>query len=558
MKIFWRHPVHLIWIFIAYLPLIWCMSIPMTGDQKTYIAIAQEMWERGEWFRPYLFGEPNYLKPPFQYWMTLISWKLLGFNLLATFLPSLLALVGTSWFLSEIASSLGERRWYVNAGLWFACSIGALTYATSAQMDIYVCLFYAAAWWAGLKFLEPWDDTRNTRWLYLAFAIAGLSALVKSPLYSVLWVFGYISYLVISGEWLLFKNKHLYFALLVGIILGLAWFVGMILTDQERFVGQYWLQEQAHKGSNGGKLKNLWVPLLYLAAPFTLLVLTSLRSVILGRKTNSIMRFVVAWSWPPALFFSIFPYKTSLYLFILVPALAILADWGSFRASRTRTFKWAARITGILLFVALGVGSLTLYRSEFIESWLAALIALTGLVAMVVSWMGWMRVFSFCVLSCILFFRVGSVELMRPDVEALKNLLGTEVRANQVAMLDESKNIWHEIGLWSVVIAKPMKRLYDLDDVIDHLSQGGTLILSDDEMEKYQLTMETFLKTKGYELSYETWKRFKRRTKIPIREILFKGRAGVPDFEERMTRKYQVIRIKPVVASFSFSVEPGV
>ena len=42
----WRHPGHLIWILAAYVPLLWEMMIPFTGDQKTYIAIAMEMRER--------------------------------------------------------------------------------------------------------------------------------------------------------------------------------------------------------------------------------------------------------------------------------------------------------------------------------------------------------------------------------------------------------------------------------------------------------------------------------------------------------------------------------
>ena len=79
-NLLWRHPGHLFWVAAAYLINLGSFSVPLTGDQKTYVAIANEMRERGSWMVPYLFGEPNYLKPPFQYWATLISWNLFGWN----------------------------------------------------------------------------------------------------------------------------------------------------------------------------------------------------------------------------------------------------------------------------------------------------------------------------------------------------------------------------------------------------------------------------------------------------------------------------------------------
>lgn len=547
-KILWRHPGHLVWILFAYIPWLNEMSIPLTGDQKTYIAIAMEMWERGDWWRPYLFAEPNYLKPPFQYWMTLLSWSVLGFNMLGTLLPSVLATVGTAWFVSEIAGLLGERRWYVSAGLWFAATIGAMTYGTTAQMDIYLCLFYAAAWWAGLKFLADPDGTRQVKWLYIAFLIAGLSSLVKSPLYAVFWVLGYLSYLFISGEWLLFKNRHVYLAWAAGVGAGLIWFVAMAATDGDRFLAQYWGQEQAGKiGGNGGTVWNLWIPLLYMAFPFTLLLIPGVRSIVVGRKTNAITRFVVSWCWPPALFFTLYPYRTSLYLFILVPALAVFADWGCFRASRTRTFKWAARTTGGAMLIALSFASLVLWRAEFIPIWLALALVFAGAAGVVVAWMGWVRVFALCSLAAVLLFRIGAVELARSDLSGLKAALGP-IKSHQVAMLDESKNIWHEVGLLSVALGTPMKRLYGLDDLVDHLSRGGTLILSDTDFEKYQYTLDSFLGTRGLEIEYAPWKRFKRRQKFPMKDLILRGRGELPEFDDMISREFKVARLKPALA----------
>ncbi len=538
----WRHPGHLIWIFAAYIPLLWEMVIPFTGDQKTYISIAMEMRQRGEWLQPFLFGEPNYLKPPLQYWITLLSWETLGFNPFATFLPGVLALVGTAWFLGEIASLLGERRWYVNSGLWFAATLGAMTYGLSAQMDIYVCLFYAASWWAGLKFIDEREDSeRKVKWLYIAFMIAGLSSLVKSPLYSAFWVLGYLIYLFFSGEWLLFKNRHLYLAWISGMIAGLLWFFALYLRDGERFWAQYILQEQVNKGSNGGTLANLWVPLLYMAFPLTLLIFTAIRSAWMGRRTAGVLRFVAAWSLPPALFFSIFPYRTSLYLFILVPALAVLVDWGCFRANRTRTFLWLARATGFLMMFGLSLIGFILYRFEYIEAWLFLAFCFTGIVSAGVLWFGYMRLFTLAGLMAVFFFRVGSTELARGDRDGLIAALG-KPEPYQGAMLDETRDIWHEVGLLSVSMSSPMKRLFDYDDIVEHLEAGGVLVLSDGQAEKYRVTLDNSFQSRAKSLEWKPWRRFKRRQKIPFREVLIGGKASVPEFDSMVSREYVVVR----------------
>jgi len=539
----WRHPGHLIWILAAYIPLLWEMVIPFTGDQKTYIAVAMEMRERGEWLQPLLFGEPNYLKPPFQYWMTLLSWKVFGFHVFATFLPGVLALLGTGWLLNEIASLLGERRWYVNSGLWFAATAGAMTYALSAQMDIYVCLFYAGAWWAGLKFLASTEDSeRNVGWLYAAFLIAGLSSLVKSPLYAAFWVSGYLIYLLISGEWLLFKNRHLYLAWAAGIFLGLLWFIILFARDGASFWDQYILHEQFQKGANGGKLADLWLPLLYMAFPFTLLLFTAIRSAWMGRRTTAILRFVAAWCIPPALFFSLFPYRTSLYLFILVPALSILVDWGCFRANRTRTFLWLARATGFLMAIGLSLIGFLLYRLEFIPVWLFLALAFTGVASAYVLWFGYMRVFTITALFAVLFFRIGSAEVAKSDRYGLIALMDHPA-PYQGAMLDENRDIWNEVGLLSISIGSPMKRLFGYDDVVEHLENHGVLILSDEQEDKYRITLDHAFEARGEHLDWKVWKRFKRRQKLPFRDILIEGKDSVPEFDALISRQYAVVRV---------------
>src|SRR4051812_37450503 len=97
MRALWRHPWHLLWIALVYLPLLGQMSVPLTGDQKVYLNISKEMYEAGSWLKPLLFGQGSYYKPPFQYWATLLGWNVLGYNFWGALVPSVIAVLLTAW-----------------------------------------------------------------------------------------------------------------------------------------------------------------------------------------------------------------------------------------------------------------------------------------------------------------------------------------------------------------------------------------------------------------------------------------------------------------------------
>jgi 4-amino-4-deoxy-L-arabinose transferase-like glycosyltransferase len=542
---FWRHPGHILWILPAYLPFLGGMSVPLTGDQKVYLSTALEMRQAGEWLRPLLFGQSSYFKPPLQYWATLLGWKLFGLNFWGALVPSVLCVVLTAWLLGEIAYRLNEKRLFVNAGLWFAATLGTLTYGTTAQMEIYVVLFYAGSWWMGLRFLADPIDARDWRWLYGAFAVAGLASLVKSPLYSVFWVLGYLSYLVILGEWELFRSRHLYLAWLLGVILGSAWYVAILAIDRERFVSHYLLQETwEKKEGNGGSPLSLWGALLYFCFPFTPILVLGRKAIRRNRRSGHMLKFALCWAWPPAIFFTFYPYRIKPYLYILLPMLAILVDWIYYRAGRTRAFARVMWLTGVLAAAALGALALVLARSELVEPWIIAGLAGTGLWALFCCARDWMRGLVLCVLAAMLFVRAGAVSLGERDVAGLREAVAARPDA-PIAMLDERRNIWHEVGLLSVAIGKPIRRLENLQEAAEFLRAGGLLALSDEQAQDDERVIQAKLLGQGEkrDLVIRPWSRWKPRGRFPFKELIRGGRAGVPDFEERLRRNFGIMQL---------------
>ncbi len=543
----WSHPGHLFWVACAYLPFLGHISIPLTGDQKLYMSTALEMKETGNWLQPILFAEPSYYKPPFQYWMTLISWKIFGFNLWAALLPSVFFVLLTAWCLGEIAYLLHERRLFVNAGLWFAAGLGTATFGTAAQMEIYVSFFYTVAWYCGLKFLARPIGFRNFNWLFAAFCLAGVSALIKSPLYSVLWSIGFLSYLILAGEWELFRERRLHYAILCGIFIGSLWYAIILSIDPGRFWSQYIQRESLEKLSgNQGSVFSLWGSLLYYCYPFTLMIFAAIRAVLKkGRRISNLILFLICWTWPPFLFFSFFPYRNKPYAYILLPLFTILVDWAYFRVGRTKFFRTSVGISGVVILLFSVLLALVVYRGELAPQVIPLAFVLSGIWIFYCAFKDWMRGMVLGCLFTVLLFRLTTISMGEWDLSGLKKEVKLKPRA-PVALLDEEHNIWHDVGLLSAALKKPIARLTQLDQVTDFLQSGGILALDDEQTKNHLRTIEAKLLGRGDSrvLEEKPWPRWQRKNKFPLKEFLIGGKSGISDFEELTKRQFKILWLK--------------
>jgi 4-amino-4-deoxy-L-arabinose transferase-like glycosyltransferase len=536
------HPRALFLVALAYLPFLGDMSVPLTGDQKVYISISLEMMNKGSWLKPILFGQPSYYKPPLQYWSTIFGWRLAGFNLWGTLLPSLLVLLATALFLGLIVKELDKKipaapdglNTRIPSAFWFAATIGALTFGTTAQMEIYICAFYAASWWAGLKFLSQSEDRRNWCWLYLAFVLAGFSALVKSPLYSVFWVISFLSYLWFSGERGLFRDKRLYFAWCLGILAGAAWFAALMINDGSRFWSDYLMRETWEKKTgNSGSPLSIWLGLIYFALPFTFLLLPAVKAVM---KVKPISRFLLCWLLPPALFFTLYPYRVKTYLFILVPALALSLEWGIARASQTKLFKAMLALSGSLVFVSYAAIALFLVRLGLISGEIAAGFFLVGAIALLSGAAGWVRSFVLVSLVSVTIIRGAAVDIGEADIAGLR-AAAEENSGVPIAMLDDKQNIWHEAGLLSTAIGRPIERLSSAVQAEEFLRKEAFVVLSDEQAEVMLPALKDRLK-----LKVTPWLRWKSKMKFPFGELL---RWGVDrsELRRKLQREFVIITL---------------
>lgn len=470
-------------ILFAYAFGLWWYCVPFTGDQKLYLSTAMEMWEHGEWLYPLLHGQHSYYKPPFQYWATLLSWKIFGFGLFGAYFPSALAVVGTATFAGWIARELGLKK--SAAPLWFAGCAGTLTYGASVQMEIWIVFFYAGAWALALRYLR----TQKTAWLYGAFAINGVAALVKSPLYSAIWIAGWMLYLILSGRSREFLRPRFWGATVLTILIAAPWFIFILLTDRENFWNFYVLRETVSKrGGNGSTIPHLWADFSTFSVPYLFLLPAAWAG--LWRKRHSKSKeilFLISYFALPAIFFSLFPYRTETYLYILMPGVAIALDQGleTYSGSLSKFLKWSLRVNGVVVALLAAVVSFLFFRAEMIPLWTAGLILTTGLLFFVRSWTDRFEFkqrlsLAFSGLTLIFMIRMGSLVLGEGDIRGLRQAVAN-TRASKICLLDEDGNIWSERGLFAIALGIPAVRASDLNEFKTALNQGSLGILNESQ-----------------------------------------------------------------------------
>ena len=482
-------------IFLAlgcYLLFITGMSVPMTGDQKVYLSIALEMRERGDWIIPHLFGRANFLKPPLQYWATLVGWNLSGFNLAGALLPSVAALLASAWMVRRIS-----RQKSFLPFLFFCSMISSMTYGTTGQMEIWVVLFYCLSWFF-------WQEQRQIA----AWVSTGILSWVKGPLYPALWVFSAVLEKTLRRNLRECARPRFLAGVLLGVGIGVSWYAVAARTHFDEVLAVFWMRENLGKLSTPqGSMAGLWAE--FFATLFPLLpwlVLSVLSGDFRARwKENRV--FWISFGLVPAVFFSVFPYRVNTYLFLLTPLAVWMMSIETPRVSRRVRF-----IAGSMVAVAALLLLALVFRLHA-GGWIGGGL-LAGALAAISLWAsGHFNLNPAPVAAGSLFLvtviRIAGVGIGEWDLKGLRDYQ----RANpaEIAYLIDREDIWHEFGLVSAALGAPVQRLANTEAMSGWLASGRSMILSDEQEAR----------TRG--LLCADWIRLKRRIRFPLKELLIHG-----------------------------------
>ena len=490
-------------ITFCYLIGLWNLSIPLTGDQKVYLSIALEMFEKKEWIIPSLFNEPNFLKPPLQYWATLVGWNVFGLSVFGALLPSVLSLLASSVLVFKIGKKINLKSPLVAAVL-FASTIGSMTYGSTAQMEIWIVLFMLGAWFAVLESK-----------IFLAYLLVGLMALVKGPLYPVLWT---MSYLVWDLKEI--KNKNFWGALFFGILIGLSWYVLAAATHQASMLNQFLYSENFAKiHTQHGTMTQLWIEFCTSLFPWVFILIASIFQENNRERWKQNQRFYLSFGLLSAVFFTLFPYRVNSYLYFLTPVMAMLASEVELSKSQR---KWVTGVYGIV-FVAAVFLVYKLFQSNWIGVELLIGFTVASIIFLIGSFRGWMNVVGVGSLILVSLIRISGVQIGEKDIAGLRELASD--RTTEIAYFIDSLDYWHEFGMISAALGKPIKRIYREDEIDSFLAHGGSVILADHQ----SLKNVSQLKCVG-------WNRLKRRTKFPFEKVL---EAKISFGDQEINRVYQ-------------------
>ena len=495
-------------IFIFYVIGLSGLSIPLTGDQKTYLSIALEMRERGEWIIPYLFNVPNFLKPPFEYWATLVGWKIFGFGLFGALIPSVFAMLASVFIVNRISVKLTGIKNNL-AGLFFSASIGTMTYASTAQMEIWIVLFYLWAWCEFLEFRY-----------FRAFLVVGVMAWIKGPLYPVLWVLSAGFWFSLHGTLRKFFSKRFVVPLVIGMIIGLTWYGLAARTQYQEMMDTFFLRENFSKMQvKQGSPFTLWGEFFYSIFPWVFLFLVTRTQNATRKRITANWKFLISYSLIPAAFFTFFPYRVNTYLYLLTPLMAWIVTVSTEKIElsvRTKLFSgFFISLMAILIFLVFRLMS---------GQWIGVELAIPFVVVFILlafySWT-WERL-PFAILSLILvsLIRMSAIQLGEKDFAGLRQY--KESHRAPLAYYIQDKDIWHEYGLMSAAIGEPLGRLYDVESLSAFLEAGGAVIFQ----EQQELAGN---------LVCSPWLRLKRRIRFPIKALMLEGlQFGDPTLTREM------------------------
>jgi len=372
MKLFEKeaHFIVILALISACLFLVGLGAMPLTDpDEVFYAETAKEMLARGELLTPYIFGKPQFEKPPLYYWSVITGFRALGVNAFAARVSSgifgILGVIGV-YFLGKL---LINKRTGFFAGLILATSVMYIAIARACVTDM---LLLVLILYTFLFFFYGYKATLGkTKWYLLSFVFVGLAVLAKGPI-------GIFFPAAIIGIFLLatrqvkrIREIPIFWGTLLLLAVALPWYILMYRVHGKEFIDVFFgfhnitrFLEPEHAI---GDVFYYYVPVLFAGfAPWSAIVPLGMWQALRERisETRKAGIFFIVWTLVIFIFFSFSRTKLPTYIFPLYPALAILAGRTIdvfLEGKVTGKMKLWMRASLVLYFVLIAGGLMALY-----------------------------------------------------------------------------------------------------------------------------------------------------------------------------------------------------
>jgi 4-amino-4-deoxy-L-arabinose transferase-like glycosyltransferase len=316
-------------------------------DETRYVAVAWEMWQRGEFLVPTLNGAPYSQKPPLFFWCIHLGWAVFGVNdWWPRLVAPLFALAGL-WLTTRLARRLWPGREEIAASAAWVTA-GSLLWAFLTTFTMFDMLLTFFALLAMLGLTEAWRGRPLRGWAVYGVAI-GCGILAKGPVMLLVSLPP-----ALAAPWWMGASRPnpVYWyggvagGALVGGAIALAWALPAAQAGGSEYRAAILWSQTAGRVVHAFMHEQPWwwyLPLLpvllfpWLWWPPLWRGLARLRRA----KTDPGMRFTLSWCVPAFAGFSVVSGKQPYYLLPLLPAFALLTSY-ALHAGVDRARGWDA------------------------------------------------------------------------------------------------------------------------------------------------------------------------------------------------------------------------
>ncbi|HKS30370.1 MAG TPA: glycosyltransferase family 39 protein [Pyrinomonadaceae bacterium] len=362
---------------------------------ESYFALgSQLMVESGDWLSPHAPDEPVLNKPPLQYWLTGLFYKLFGYGYWTARLPSGLAALGVLLVVYLLGARLFNHRAGLLAAACLMTSYIFYAFSRTAMSDMLLSLCVSAALACFMLSLTGKSGGRETLLTLLGHLFVAFGVLAKGPVAIVLVGGPLFFELLISRDFSMLKRLRIPVGALVVVCVAGPYFLLLYLNQGAEPLRSFFIGENLQRFTGkiyGYATVPLWrLPLAFIGdfAPWSLLLIPAIYfdwkpKRKLSTEARRARRLLYLWLLFPLVFFSFSHFKLDYYLLPSMPACAIVVAGFYARLDElskpARTIAYALTIflTFVMIVVAFtsaGISAALMSGTAF--AWLLAALTL--------------------------------------------------------------------------------------------------------------------------------------------------------------------------------------
>lgn len=297
-------------------------------DEPFYALTGREMVQTNDWLTPRIFGEPQFEKPIFYYWMLAGSYRLFGESEWSGRLPAAVAATLLVLLTYAFARRVFNARAGLLAGVFLVGGVEICLMGRLMLTDVPLALFITAALYCYWRALE--EPERSGRWVFWHLVCTGLAVLTKGPIGSLAVLFTMLAFGHFGKRPSILRGRAFWWGVAAHAAIVVPWY-GLMLTDYGwKFVDEFFYRDNVlrfFKAEHPANNHWWYYPGLLLvgSVPWLPAVLLAARRAAAGWRTQPGVLFAVCWLVPNLLFLSAAQSKLPSYGYYLFVPLAFLA-----------------------------------------------------------------------------------------------------------------------------------------------------------------------------------------------------------------------------------------